>query len=292
MTETRAPIIDFTNSEVPRPSRWDRGDGAGAIRSLAEALDRAGLPGELQASRRLLDRAERIGETARQAKRDAGERLEAANRALLADAPIDPAAYAAVLVEVGPWLDTDIEAGRVASAMNGLMEAVHRVRSNAVQTAMAEASGIYRRLQDRCAEVVAEVAAVPALPRQVWAATTSGQAGEAAIRAGLELEWARLVKAGVRWDAIHAAATLLRETGQFTAELNFPGGCPTRIGVMFLAWQDAALRLQEVQRMPGPLRVRAAHDRGWKPGLWLASDHARAAEAQPKRRLLTFGRVG
>ena len=63
MTEQR-DIIDFTYLEPPKVSRWDRGDGAGAVRTLVEALDRAGLPGQLQASLRLLEAAEALGDQA------------------------------------------------------------------------------------------------------------------------------------------------------------------------------------------------------------------------------------
>jgi hypothetical protein len=59
VTETRE-VIDFTHLEPPRVSRWDRGDGAGAIRTLVAACDEAGCPGELAASVRLLDEAEEM----------------------------------------------------------------------------------------------------------------------------------------------------------------------------------------------------------------------------------------
>lgn len=95
---------------------------------------------------------------------------------------------------------------------------------------------------------------------------------------------------------MHDAAQLLRETGTFGAQLNF--SCPTAIGVRFLNWLPAVDGLPELQRLPGPLRLRAAVDWGWVPGLWLKSDHDRFAVEQrdkPKRRLfaaLTSGRSG
>jgi hypothetical protein len=292
VTETRE-VHDFTHLEPPRISRWDRGDGAGAIRTLVDALDRAGLPGQLQASLRLLDQAEALGDLARRGKDAARERLDQATTALVAGGPVDVDAYAATLVETSAWLDdTDVQAGRAAAAMAGLMNAVQRTNANAVQVAMAEASGIYQRLQGICADVVAEIAAVPPLPARVWSAATSGQAGEAAIQAGHELGWSTLVKAGGRFDSVHAAGALLRETGGFAAELNFPGGCPTRIGVMFLNWEAAAQDLAQVQRLPGPLRVKAAADRQWAPGLYLASDHVRAAAEAPKKRGLAAVAAG
>jgi hypothetical protein len=40
--------------------------------------------------------------------------------------------------------------------------------------------------------------------------------------------------------------------------------------------------LTEVKRRPGALRLRATIDKGWRPGLWLARDHAAAAEPKPE----------
>jgi hypothetical protein len=276
-------FIDFSDVQPPTLSRWDRGDGAAAIHGLVKALDDAGLPDQLQASLRLLDRAEELAAAARAKQNAAREQLGAADAALLADGPSAIDAYAAAVTSSKPWLDNSNPV-QAADAMGGVMNAVHRLKANAVQTALASAHGIHQRLQGVCAEVVADIASVPALPAAVWSATNSGHAAEVAIRGGHELAWASLVKAGVRFDRVHAASALLRETGQFTAELNFPDGCPTRVGVMFLAWREAFEGLEQVRRLPGPLRVRAACDRGFRPGLYLASDHARAAAERPARR--------
>ena len=65
---------------------------------------------------------------------------------------------------------------------------------------------------------------------------------------------------------------------------------PAGLCVVFLDW-ELAVGKEELRQLPGPLRVRRAHDLGWKPGLWLKSDHdAFAAERverdKPKRRPL------
>jgi hypothetical protein len=276
MPETREHI-DIMQVE-PRVSRWDRGDGAGTIAALETMLERAGLPGQLQAPQRLLARAEHLGEQARQAKASARARLEEANRGL-ADGMLDAAGYGATLVEVGPWLDEE------SVGMIGVMQVAEQVRGNATATTFALATGLYSQLQDVCRDVVEQTAAVASLPREVWSARSSGEASTVAVRANREADWAELVRLGDRWDSVHAAAQLLRETGQFQGQLTFPSGCPTAVGVQFLNWEAASEDLAEVNRLPGPLRVHAAVDRGWGPGLWLAADHTRAAaEAeQPKR---------
>jgi hypothetical protein len=102
-----------------------------------------------------------------------------------------------------------------------------------------------------------------------------------AIRQGREGDWAALTRCGDKWDACHAAAGLLRETGVFQAELNFAS--PSSIAVQF---PDAAAGfggLDAVRRLPGPLRLRASIDKGWRPGLYLASDAA--AEEAPESRV-------
>jgi hypothetical protein len=85
------------------------------------------------------------------------------------------------------------------------------------------APGLYRELQDVAHGVVAECAAVPALPAAIWAATSGGEAAAAAVRANREADFARLTRCGDTWDAVHNAAQLLRETGVFQGELLFSG---------------------------------------------------------------------
>lgn len=65
---------------------------------------------------------------------------------------------------------------------------------------------------------------------------------------------------------------------------------PTALGTMFLNPLPVVDDLATVRRLPGPLRLRAAVDRGWLPGLYLQSDHARHAEQQKPRRGLFAGR--
>lgn len=219
----------------------------------------------------MLQRAEVLAEQAREAKLGARHRLAEANRALLADNPVDTAAYGAVLVECGPWLDEE------SAGMLGVMQVFHQVRGNATQTTFAMAPGLYRELQDVAHGVVAECAAVPALPAAIWAATSGGEAA-AAVRANREADFARLTRCGDTWDAVHNAAQLLRETGVFQGELLFSG--PVSVCTQFRNWTAAVEGLPQVQRLPGPLRLRAAVDRDWLPGLYLASDAA--VEEKPR----------
>ena len=106
------------------------------------------------------------------------------------------------------------------------------------------------------------------------------------MRLGFENAWAQLVRAGARWDAVHNAAQYLRETGQFQGERIF--AYPTALATQFLNPSAAMDGMDEVRRLPAALRLRAAIDKGWLPGLWLRSDHDRYAAEQrdkPKRKL-------
>ena len=275
-------FIDFSYADPKMPTRWEHGDGEGALRALDAALERVGLVDALRPAFKLLDRAEELVAASRVERRAAEARLEEANRRLLAsDGVIDVAGYGRVLAECAPWISDD------SAAAVGVGDAARSVRSRATATVFAMSPGVYQQLQVRCREVVDECAAIPALPREVWSATSSGQAQLLAVRAGQEVAWSQLVRTGDMWDQIHSAGQLLRETGVFAGELMFT--FPTSIAVALLNPAPAMEGgLEEVRRLPAPLRLRAAIDRGWQPGLYLKSDHdaAAAVEPKPKRRLL------
>ena len=168
-----------------------------------------------------------------------------------------------------------------------MMQAAAQIRGNATQTAFGMATGLHAELQQVCQVVVAEAAAVAQLPREVWSATSGGRASELAMRAGHENAWAQLVRVGARWGRGAQRCPYLRETGQFQGELNF--AYPTAIATQFLNPSAAMDGLDEMRRLPAALRLRAAIDKGWLPGLWLRSDHDRYAAEQrdkPKRSLV------
>jgi hypothetical protein len=160
-----------------------------------------------------------LAEQARATKAAARDRLEEANRRLLADAPVDAAVYGAMLVECGPWLDES------SVGMIGMMQAAAQVRAGATQTTFAMVPALDRELAEACRAVVDEAASMPALPAAVWSATSTGQASAVAVEFGREADFATLTRVGIRWE-------LLRETGTLQAELNFSG--PTSICSQFL----------------------------------------------------------
>jgi hypothetical protein len=270
MTERDAVIDIMGPAGDLRVSRWDRHDGEGAIRALDEALKRAGLVDALAVPMRMLAEGQAFFDAAGAAKTRAAERRDAAREALRRAGPIDvdaAEAYGRVRAETSGWLDG------VCDNMQDVMTEGHQRQQNATQTTFAMVHGLFKELQSVCAGVVAEVTAVPVLPREVWSAATTGQASTLAVRGRHELAWSALVRLGDQWDAVHAAAALLVETGTFGAELHFDQGCRTNVGMQFLAWEKATEQLPRINRLPAPLRVRGCVDAGLRPGLFLASDH-------------------
>jgi hypothetical protein len=271
-------FIDINSGDLSgQPSRWDRHDGQSAILALDAALVAAGLPNQLDAAHRLLARAELLAADARAQRQAARNRLDVLSRALVVeDPPPDIARYGVELLQLGVWLDEN------SAAMLGVMQASMQVRANATQTCFALAPGLYAKLAELCRGIVAEVAEVPAFPADIWAAPTTATASELAMRSGRETDWAMLVRLGAKWDAVHACAELLRETGVFQSEMNY--SAPVGVASAFLNIEAAVDGLPTVRRLPGALRLRAAIDRDWRPGLYLQSDHERAAEEKTAKR--------
>jgi hypothetical protein len=279
--------IDIMRTSGMRgPSRWNDADsGEGAIGTLDTVLAKAGLPGLLDPALVQLRRIEEVVGAARFKRDEARRRLEEANRALLADGVIDLDVYADVLRDVAPWIDED------GPASVGVGDAGRQLRVRAIMTVFGMASGIYQRLRDHAKDIVREIAAVD-LPAGVWQLGSNSEAAALMAREGRDVGYGRLVRANDQWVNVLEAAKLLRETGQFEAELMFPGGCPVDLGTVYLNWEAPAGEVEQLRQVPPVLRVRRAHDLGWRPGVWLKSDHERyAQEAKPRRGLLA-GLVG
>jgi hypothetical protein len=234
-------FIDIMAGAPPGPSRWDH-NPEGAIHALDDALAKAGLPGELSPALKVL---ERVGQLI-----DAGR----------AERDLD--AYAAVLRECEPWISDD------AAGSTGVGDAARQVRVRAVMTVFGMASGLHQKQRNRCRDVVAVIAGIPDPPADVSQAQTVAAASTLMIRHGREQDWAKFVRLNDQWLAIHAAGRLLRESGQFESELHF-NGAPTELGLMYLNWEGAVGK-EELRQLPGPFRVRRAHDLGWKPGFVVA----------------------
>jgi hypothetical protein len=254
------------------------GDPATRIRVLSALLEDLGISGALAASRRLLDREQELAAEAREARAAAGRRW-AQTREALFRGEVGAAEVASVLGEVQPWMD-DGDGTSVAPAMKAMMDSAREARTRAAAMLEGEADPIYHRLQQLAGQVVARTAALPALPKQVWGA--GDQASTLAIQQGHDLTWAQLVGEATRFDKLHRAAAILRQSGGLPVMI-FPRGCPDGLGHLYRNWEPALEGLAELKRHPGPLRLRFAVDRGWQPGLWLPSDHEQRQEERPKR---------
>jgi hypothetical protein len=255
------------------------GDPATRVRVLSALLEELGITGALTASRRLLDREVELSAQAREAKLQATRRW-AEHRERLFRGEVGAQETAQVLIEVGPWLDNGPDGKGAAVGMTAMVEVAREARVRAGAMLEGEADPIYHRLQELAGQVVARTAALPALPKQVWAA--GDQASTVAIQAGHDLAWAQLVGEATRFDKIHRAAAILRQSGGLPVMV-FPRGCPDGLGHVYRNWEPALEGLAELKRHPGPLRLRFAVERQWRPGLWLPSDHETREVERPRR---------
>jgi hypothetical protein len=278
-----SPVIDITAAAPGGVSRWDT-NGDGAIHALDAALEKAGLPDALRPALTLLDRAQELVDAGRTERDRAHQLVErAARRLVTPEGDVNVAEYGDLLASVAVWID------EASPASLGVGDAARQVRQRAVLVAFGMASGLHSQLRDRARDVVAEIARIDDPPADLWRLQKSAEASVSMIRAGRETDWAQYVRLSDQWTAIHAAARLVRETRQLDNELIFPGGCPVDLGLLYLNWQGA-VGAEQLRQTPGPLRVRKAHDLGWLPGLWTASDHRAFAEQQKPKRGLFAGR--
>jgi hypothetical protein len=278
------PLLD-----PPKPSSLGR-DPAATVRQLVALLDKAGVPDQLQASRRLLAVAEALAGATRTRQARAAQRWQVESDRLLAgvadlDQVIDELEVTAVAV--GPWLDSDIPAGRGAVMVSALMDKCAAAQRHALAMATAESGAVYTLLQRAAAEVVERVMGVGQLPRAVWAAPPA-EAATIAVQEGAGREWTILVEQGTRFHDVHTVAELLRQLGGMGPQM-WPPGAPEGVASLYLNWADALAGIEDLKQVVGPLRVRFAADRSWRPGLWTAQDHAQPVE---KRRKLALGWVG
>jgi hypothetical protein len=280
------------NAATMAPTINPGADPAGFVRRVVALLDTLGLPGELARSRELLEHSENLTETARRGKRAAEQRWEAEQRRLLEPGPVEVERLEAAQNKARPWLDSQVEQGRAAAMMAALMGAAEECRGRALAQVNGEATGVHARLQTIAAEVVAHVASLPPLPRQVWSAPAR-EAATIAIQERHEQTWAALVQDGTRFHTCHQVAELLWATGGLGVWV--VPGCRQGIGVLWRRWERAEEGYQRFRQVAGPLRLPFAIREGWEPGLWLPSDLTnRPAEAERPgllARALAFGRA-
>jgi hypothetical protein len=260
-------------------------DSVGQIQALVQLCEKLGLPDELAASRRLLDRSEQLGADARSAKADAQKRFQQAYRRLVSG-ELDAAAFGLELVPLLPWLDGEPDMANMkpnpALAAAVVTNAARERRSSAVQMLAAEAPGIHAKLRSIAEEtVVATGEVAPGLPRAAWSApdpsAVVAREGQAAV---LRVLW----ELSARFDDMHAAARICRDSGGLGAEAMLPTA-PEPLGFTVLNYRKALEDMPKFKAVKPPLKLAWMVREGWRPGLWTASDH-RQAEQQPEPSLL------
>jgi len=146
-------------------------DAGAQVRVAIALCDRLGLEDALVPSRRLIARAEELGEVVRRGQAEARARRTQQLQALVqGKGAVDPAAVSAMVLDTDPWLDVDVHAElvRPGRAVQVTMEAARACRGHAAQMAVAQGADLYRRLQGVAGECVNDVARLPGVSRRTW----------------------------------------------------------------------------------------------------------------------------
>lgn len=248
------------------PATSDAGQG---VRVAVSLCDRLGLADALKQSRRLIARAEQLGELVRREQVAARQRRGEAMRALVTgDGPVDRAQVLGVLAATDPWIDHQSDPPRSAHTVELVMEAARACHGNAYAAAVGEGPSLYRRLQAVAAESVKAVTKQPPLSRRTWG--SADPASQAALD-GYEAAWAVLVREQDRFALVHQLGQVIRSMGGLGASALLPGGAPDW-GYAYRQWAKAMEGEQELKRLHPALRLRFAVDHGWDPGWYLADD--------------------
>jgi hypothetical protein len=214
------------------------------------------------------------------------DNLEALERLLAAPVTDQTVSrYVGDLHALEPWLAVDLANVQSSLAVHGVKAARQAVTARAQQALAATGGALEPGLQRAAREAVQATRAVLPLPGQVWQqpswASVLGREGRAA-------DVQVLLAADERFGAATHAAVLLRRVGATPGHHQLPGGAP-RLAWTFRGFGQAMEGLADWARVVEPLRLAAAVERGFDPGVWSVADLERAA-APAKRRL--FGLIG
>lgn len=245
-------------------------DAAQQVRLLLAFADRLELPRAFLASRELMERGEReLGRVVREGQAKAQQaRMEGLRRLVKGPAPIALSDVEELVHQTDCWVDTDLERGRLARAVDLAMTAARMARGEAYQAAVAESSGFYGQLQKIAGEMVKEIAKLKPLPRQVWGAA---DAPGLMIREGRGGDWAVMVMAQERFSLVHQAGQVVRRMGGLGAA-GLLNGPPEHLAFAYRRWDLAAAGEIELRRLHPGLKLSYAIREKWEPGLWLAGD--------------------
>jgi hypothetical protein len=232
-------------------------DDASALVARASAMRSSAVMASQQASVR---RAEAV------------QRLATDQGATLAEAATQWQAQAV-------WLDTQPPMSRPI-ALQIADDAAKRVEGEIHAQILGHAPRLWDLAQRKAREIVAEVAALPEMPLQLW--QVSAPAAEFARWREHRGTFGVLTAAYTDFELCHAIGGLVRDTLGY-GYARFPQGS-TRAALWLKNWRKELLDDGIFARQPAALRLRYAIDKGFEPGLWAPSD---VEESRPEDR--SFG---
>ena len=233
---------------------------------LKRSLADLGLPIDfLAGADRLAERAAELRTQAWRSQQEAGARRGRVT-GRVADGQLSVADAAAEWAAEAVWLDVQPPATRPL-ALELAERAGRQVESGILWQILAHAERLFSLVQRKAAEVVAEVEALPAMPRDLW--LTSDPAGELATRREHHATWGVLLAAWGDLSRCHEIADLARD--HIGAGFSrFPPGCH-RAALWLKGWRSSMGDVT-FARLKRPLRLRFAVEQRWGPGLWRPAD--------------------
>ena len=245
---------------------------------LRQALTLLGLPTDFLAAAEAEERrASDLSRATFERQSAASQRRAAALQRIVTDAGADLDEVASEWLSASPWLDTPPGAQRPP-----LAELVYNARRQVEQRVMhqvfAASERIFSLAQRKAAEIVAEVAALPPFPKDIWLAPVPAEV------------LGRIPEHRSSWgtlDSTRRDFELAVQVGNFVRDHigagpdSLPDGAPPQ-SLTFRRWK-AWLADIDFGRVKPELRLRYSLEHDFGPGVWRPQDIRVAAEDQ------TFG---
>ena len=248
---------------------------------LRTALVELSLPTDFLApAEALVERARALRAEAHTASQQAAARRSAALNTLGRDSSYALADAIAQWQAQGVWLDITNPGQTRPVALEIAETGARAIESNIVGQLLNHAPKLWGMAQKKAAEIVAEVAALPPMPPQLWAA--SNAAAEFARFSAHKSTYSTMTAAFRDFELCHAIGNLVRDQLGYGYE-RFPQGS-TRAALWLKRWRKELVDDGTFARQPNALRLRYAIDKGFEPGLNAPSD---AEDSTPEDR--SFG---
>jgi hypothetical protein len=235
---------------------------------LKQALSELGVDsGFLSDADALASRASALRQEAVQASQQAAQRRAAALNTLGRDRTATLAEAVAQWTAQSPWLDT--QPGELRTPALELADRAAKIIEGEVAVKIiGHSPRLWSLAQKKAAEVVQEVADLPAMPPQLWEVSKPAQ--EFARWREHQRSYGTLLACYHKFELCHAIGNLVRDHLGYGYP-QFPSGAP-RTAMWLKNWRKELADDGHFARQSAPLKLRYALDAGFGPGLWAPSD--------------------